>query len=366
MRLPIVCFRTQLIEIMKEILSRNLLSYLILLFTQTYSLLIPDLNDGNIDTVDSDQFFVRKAPSLLPIENIGDGVFAKFDIPFGTIICEYRGPIITDKDRLAYKEFNPNARMLPTQGPDGEMYHIIGRNICSAINDCTSILNKSHTKDDVTQLEKGVSKCYDGFSYNARTRSFDQSGKVCCTQSMYIYGNLTQLFYTVIGKIFLIADRTIKSGEEIYFHYGFDYWRSLINIVPSAQEQREVELRQYKEFIEMEPLMNLSTKELVETKCGALLKTYTTIHDQLLVGNGTADGKPRRIVSVPHVSGFADRIVGHASVFLFGLLTNRAFQVGKIKYLHDLDVALSQPNINWVRPRDEDWLIEPLLLTPNI
>ena len=67
---------------------------------------------------------------------------------------------------------NPKAKILATEGPDGEIYHIIGRNICANINDCSSLLNKPYSKKNVGS----ESRCHDGFSYNARAKSFDQSG----------------------------------------------------------------------------------------------------------------------------------------------------------------------------------------------
>ena len=122
---------------------------------------------------DSDHFLINISPSLLRNTN-NDGVFAKVDISFGAIICEYRGPIIADKDRLAYVVSNPKTKMMATYGLDGEIYHIIGRNICADIQDCTSTSNKPYTNQNVRDASE--SRCHDGFSYNARLTSLDQSG----------------------------------------------------------------------------------------------------------------------------------------------------------------------------------------------
>ena len=56
----------------------------------------------------------------------------------------------------------------------------------------------------------------------------------------------------------------------------------------------------------------------------------------------------------------ADRIVGFTTTLAFAILTNRAFQMGKRGKLPAFEDAFEQPNINWSRDPDADWLIEPL------
>ena len=63
---------------------------------------------SNVVVVDSDNLYIEKRTSLLPIENAGIGVFAKVNISNDTIICEYRGPIISEE---YYSIFNYNDKL---------------------------------------------------------------------------------------------------------------------------------------------------------------------------------------------------------------------------------------------------------------
>jgi hypothetical protein len=96
----------------------------------------------NVAVIESDYLYIEKRSSLLPIENAGIGVFAKLDISNNTIICEYRGPIITEE---YYSNFYHNDKLFDITNINGKKHKIIGNNICSYINDCTSALNRSYT-----------------------------------------------------------------------------------------------------------------------------------------------------------------------------------------------------------------------------
>ena len=68
---------------------KKIISYAIELIPETV-----DLNNSYenlFNAVESDYFMLYQAKSVLPIENIGNGVFAKHKIIKGSIICEYRG-----------------------------------------------------------------------------------------------------------------------------------------------------------------------------------------------------------------------------------------------------------------------------------
>jgi hypothetical protein len=82
---------------------------------------------------------------------------------------------------------------------------------------------------------------------------------------------------------------------------------------------------------------------------------YSSFHQKSI------DQKDAQIlVAVPNLSGLADRIIGLVTVCMFAMLTNRVFQVGHRDPLISLDTIFSAPNINWIRPPDEEWLLEPL------
>ena len=171
-----------------------------LVFIQCYGWLLPDNDEinGIIGFSDSDSFLLKTGSSSLPIENIGEGVFTKQIITQGGIICEYRGPMIASKDRDAYSNSNLRDKMISTRGPDGLSYVIIGQNICAKINDCTSILNKSYTQEEVNELDKTkkVPSCFDGFSYNAKSISNPQTGNLI---SSYVIVISSRLMTTLIS-----------------------------------------------------------------------------------------------------------------------------------------------------------------------
>lgn len=82
---------------------------------------------------------------------------------------------------------------------------------------------------------------------------------------------------------------------------------------------------------------------------------YTAFHKKALA---TSDAK--MIVAVPNLSGLADRVIGIVTVCMVGMLTDRAFQVGHRDPLVPLQSIFDMPHINWIRPPDEPWLLEPL------
>ena len=77
---------------------------------------------SNVVVVDSDNLYIEKRSSLLPIENAGIGVFAKVNISNDTIICEYRGPIISEE---YYSIFNYNDKLFNINNINGKEYKII-------------------------------------------------------------------------------------------------------------------------------------------------------------------------------------------------------------------------------------------------
>ena len=91
--------------------------------------------------------------------------------------------------------------------------------------------------------------------------------------------------------------------------------------------------------------------------CGTWQKSYTAFHKHELSKGDAA----RIMVAVPHRSGIADRITGLATVFMWALASKRAFQVGNVPGLRPLEDAFESPSINWTRPQDPDWVLEPLL-----
>eukprot|EP01036_Dinobryon_divergens_P031872 gene31872-41357_t len=74
----------------------------------------------------------------------------------------------------------------------------------------------------------------------------------------------------------------------------------------------------------------------------------------------TTSSTVKSLVLVPHTSGIADRILGVASAFFIGLITNRTFQIAQRDRLPYLDLVFRPHKISWRRQRDPSWLIDPL------
>lgn len=114
--------------------------------------------------------------------------------------------------------------------------------------------------------------------------------------------------------------------------------------------------------------------ESVPDKCDTeWQEKYSKFHADMLKSEN-----PRLIVAVPHASGewciaassnivvayyvlgIADRMVGLATVFMMGVLSNRAFQIGRRENLPNLELAFDAPHINWTRTQDPWWVLEPV------
>lgn len=92
-------------------------------------------------------------------------------------------------------------------------------------------------------------------------------------------------------------------------------------------------------------------------QCGGWQDKYSALHRKTLQSDD-----PRILVAVPHLSGMADRIVGFTTVFLVAVLSDKAFQMGRREHLPVFEEAFLSRNINWTRPLDADWLMQPLSL----
>ena len=159
-------------------------------------------SDGVLDAFDSDYLYLYMTKSTIPLD-VGLGVFAKVDIPAGEIICEYRGPMLdftipyTDN-----KKFRSVTR-------EGKVYSILGRNICSMINDPVFVVGSSYSAEQIAAFKasprEDILPLYPGFAYNAN----------------YVH--------TAMGKIFIYSSAFIPAGSEIFFPYGKHYWMSYID-----------------------------------------------------------------------------------------------------------------------------------------
>ena len=141
-------------------------------------------------------FLLYTKQSTLPIDGIGLGVYAKDVIYTNNIICEYRGPIISENDK---KKFPYNDKFFNIE-VDNKGYSILGEGVCSMINDCSNSLQLLLSNDTLVYESNDPSTCYDNYKYYARAIGLGY-------------------------KVFIMAIRDILPGEEIFFSYSWNYWR---------------------------------------------------------------------------------------------------------------------------------------------
>lgn len=135
---------------------------------------------------DSDLLILDVRPSLIP--NGGLGVFSKIDIPKETILCEYRGPIFNSKvQSQSNRDMDLNNDLF-----------ISGNSIASLINDC--VLVKEYSQDEIN-LMKDTKKI-----------------------PLHFLRDHNCIPFRTLSKVFIVATRDIKMGEELYFFYGVGYW----------------------------------------------------------------------------------------------------------------------------------------------
>ena len=143
------------------------------------------LRENTFSAIDSDYFSLQTAPSSIPAIS-GLGVFAKRDIPAEVILCEYRGAILPRDEGL--KVPSDKSVFLKIEEKD---YVLVGDGICAMINDCRDV-------------NKGHQECHDGFHHNARVM-------------------------TLHSKVFIVSNRPIRAGEELFWDYDGDqgtYWKN--------------------------------------------------------------------------------------------------------------------------------------------
>jgi hypothetical protein len=113
-------------------------------------------------------------------------------------------------------------------------------------------------------------------------------------------------------------------------------------------------------------------------KCGTWKDNYLQHYKQLVA---KPESERQYLVAVPNLSGtsflfclfsfffcylfsgMADRVLGFTTVFIFAILSNRIFQIGRRHSLPNMEAVFSSPNINWTRNNglyEPDWIVEPL------
>ena len=146
----------------------------------------------------SDEILVYVKDSV--IDGAGLGLFSKRNITQGSIICEYRGQIVSSENqkKLSLTTLNNDKwSNLPIRDKN---YSIYGEGICPMINDCSNASKLLQNNESLLLETNYPSQCYEGLSYNVES-------------------------VQIGSKIFYIATRDIFMEEEFFVSYGFSYWK---------------------------------------------------------------------------------------------------------------------------------------------
>ena len=83
------------------------------------------------------------------------------------------------------------------------------------INDCSNAILLLNSNSTLLQEENDPSRCYNGFSYNAKA---------------IFLGN----------KLFVVSARHISGGEEIFYPYGWSYWKTNYRVRQKLQSLQPI------------------------------------------------------------------------------------------------------------------------------
>lgn len=115
---------------------------------------------ARVDIIHSDQLNLYVAPSLLPIRNVGHGVFARSNIPAGSVLAVCRGPV---KWNARTASSDRDSHMISFG--NGSYIFQFTDDICQHINDIVDVKAfpsptlSGHGDEDMPLLP--------GFSYNS-------------------------------------------------------------------------------------------------------------------------------------------------------------------------------------------------------
>ncbi len=141
---------------------------------------------------DTDYFALELKQSNIP--KAGLGLFAKIDIPQGTILGEYRGTII-------YKGMMPDLLFGKCIRLNDQM-DIWGSNCAVVHSNDIVVWKDDYTDEDIKSFaEAKAFPTHPDLQYNAG-------------------------FSKTFSKVFLVSLKDIKKGDEIYCSYGYGYWRA--------------------------------------------------------------------------------------------------------------------------------------------
>ena len=134
------------------------------------------------------------------IPGAGMGVFASKNIKKDSIITEYKGKIYKNSNEQKLKNINKIELDEYTLNL-GNGKSIIGDKNCRNVNSCAQLINDRAILDNPQKL-----------IYENANKYIKSIENVNCE------------FVTISGKTYAKAVKDIKKGEELFIHYGYNYW----------------------------------------------------------------------------------------------------------------------------------------------
>jgi SET domain-containing protein len=152
----------------------------------------------------------------------GIGVFAKQNILCGELITFYPGDIV---------EYNPNedrhipghitciikSKRLEEQSNNQSYYDLMSNDYAFDINTKYTIIGNPSFKDDPNYMGHFIN---DGAKSNSTLKSNDIYYKISKLKENCDFYSLKDL------HIAIIATKNINIGEELFIHYGIEYWQT--------------------------------------------------------------------------------------------------------------------------------------------
>lgn len=169
---------------------------------------------------------VKINTSQLP--NAGKGLFALVEFKRGDIVCEYEGEIVT------WAECEKRSQ----EGHEGYAFFMTK-------NRCVDAYFTPWAFGRYANDARGVGRV-EGLKNNAQYEIKRRDG---------------------VQKVFIVATRTIQPGQEVFVHYGDDYWRYLDGtreIILERERQKRKENKLKKLALENGKPLNGQTKTTIK------------------------------------------------------------------------------------------------------
>ena len=177
--------------------------------------------------LDSEYLFLYEGPSLLQsiVPDAGVGLFAKYFIPAGTAICEYRGETFP----FPVNNTNPSVasdKLSAVMSARGRSWVAVGTCPCACSNDAAWVTRRVYSESELLNITRREASglfpampALPGFTYTALRAQ---------------RGGVKSLLHSTVD---------IPAGGEILNHFGLEYWRSRLTVESRSESTRVVDAK---------------------------------------------------------------------------------------------------------------------------